>query len=171
MSEQSCNNHCDLIERFKLLEKILVRIGFYGFMFVGAYGIYSKSILWGLIYTVFVILGLKFGLLYFLCSHCPYPYKYSDCLFVPFRLIEKQYEFRSNAMSVLDKIGFVAITAGFILIPQYWLFKNYTILILFWILCLPTLASFPFYLCRRCQHFDCPFNSVSEKLIKQSEQR
>ena len=171
MSEQSCNNHGELIERFNLLEKILLRVGFYGFMLVGTYGIYSRSIVWGLIYTGFVIFGLKFGLLYFLCSHCPYPYKHSDCLFVPFSLIKKQYEFRSDAISVLDKIGFVAITAGFIVIPQYWLLENYTILILFWILCLPTLAIFPFYLCRRCLHFDCPFNSVSEELIKESGQR
>jgi len=168
MSKQSCNKHGDLIETFNPLEKILLRVGFYGFMIIGAYGIYSNSIVWGLIYTGFVIFGSKFGLLYFLCSHCPYPYKHSDCLFVPSSLIKKQYEFRSDKMSVLDNIGFVAIMAGFIVIPQYWLFKNYTILILFWILCLPTLASFPFYLCRRCQHFDCPFNSVSDEIIKET---
>ena len=171
MLTQNSNEHVNLIERFTLLQKILMRLGFYGFMIVGAYGVYLESILWGLIYSGFVIFGLELGFLYFLCCHCPYPYNYSDCLFVPFWLVKKQYKFRSAPLSILDKIGFIAIMAGFVVIPQYWLLKNYTILILFWIFCLPTLASFPFYLCRRCQHFQCPGNLVSEELTKESGQR
>jgi len=171
MHPQNCNQHVNLVQGFTLVQKILMRLGFFGFMIIGAYGVYLESMLWGLIYSGFVIFGIEFGLSYFLCSHCPYPYKYSDCLFAPFWVFTKQYKFRSAPMSILDKAVFILAMAGFIVIPQYWLFKNYTILILFWIFCLPTIASLPLFWCRRCRHFDCPFNSVSEKLIKESEQR
>jgi len=60
---------------------------------------------------------------------------------------------------------------AFIIIPQYWLFENYTILIRFWIFCLPPITSLPFFWCRRCQHFHCCFNLVSKELIRESEQR
>jgi hypothetical protein len=171
MLPQNCDQHVNLVESFTLLQKILMRVGFCGFMIVGAYGIYLESMLWGLIYSGFVIFGIEFGLSYFLCSHCPYPYKHSDCLFVPFWVITKQYKFRPAPMSILDKTAFILAMSGFIVIPQYWLLKDYTILILFWIFCLPTIASLPFFWCKRCKNFHCCFNSVSEELISQSEQR
>ena len=164
MFPQNCNKHILLIERFTLLHKIIMRSWFYGFMIIGAYGIYVESTLWALIYLGFCILGLMIGLSYSLCSHCPYPYKHSDCLFVPFWVFTKHYTFRSAPMSGLDKTVIILSFAGFILIPQYWLIKEYTILILFWIFCLPTIASLPLFWCRRCKNFHCCFNLVSEEL-------
>lgn len=169
MFTQNCNRDVNLIERFSLLEKALMRLGFYGFVVIGAYGIYLESILWGLIYSGFVIIGLQFGFLYFLCTHCPYPYNHSDCLFMPFWVVTKQFKFRSAQVNLLDKIGFIVIMTGLVVIPQYWLIKNYTVLIIFWIFCLPTLLAFPFHLCRRCQHFHCPFNLVGEELKNKTE--
>jgi len=156
-----------LIETFSLAEKILMRLGFYGLMVIGAYGIFLEDILWGFIYSVFVVLGLNFGLSHFLCRHCPYPYHHSDCLFVPFRVIKRQHAPSSAPMGLRDKIGFLAVMAGFILIPQYWLWRNVGVLIAFWIVCLPTIAAFVFHFCRRCQHFECPLNRVSEKSKKE----
>jgi len=169
MASKNCDKNVRLIEKFSLLEKTLYRTGFYGFIIIGAYGIYLQNIVWGIIYTAFVISGLRFGLLYFACSHCPYPYKYSDCLFAPFWLIKNQCKFRSNPMTALDKVVSAVIMAGFVLIPQYWLLKNYTILILFWIFCVLTIAGFPFYLCKRCRNFKCPLNLVNKELIKETE--
>lgn len=156
-------NDPKLIERFSLLEKTLMRLGFYGLMVIGAYGIFIESTLWGFIYVAFVMIGLNLGLLYFLCRRCPYPYKHSDCLFVPFWVVKKQHTFCSAPMGLGDKIGFLSIMAGFVVIPQYWLFQNVGVLILFWIFCLPTIGRFVFYLCRRCQHIQCPLNRVNEK--------
>jgi hypothetical protein len=171
MSPQNGNHQVKIVERFTLVQKILMRVGFYGFMVIGAYGIYVESILWGLIYSGFVIVGIEFGLSYFLCSRCPYPYEYSDCLFAPFWVFTKQYTFRPGTMSIFDKTFFISSMAGFVIIPQYWLFKNYTILILFWIFCLPTIASLPLFWCRRCKNSHCCFNLVSEELLRASEQR
>jgi hypothetical protein len=171
MLPKNCSQHVNLVESFTLLQKILMRLGFYGFMAIGVIGIYLESTVWALIYLGFVIFGIGFGLSFSLCSHCPYPYKYSDCLFAPFWVFTKQYKYRPAPMSILDKSFFILSMAGFIVIPQYWLLKNYTILILFWIFCLPTIISFPFFWCKRCQHIHCCFNLVSEELIRGSEQK
>ena len=147
-----------LTERFSLIHKMFMRTMFYGYIVIGAYGIYSESIFLGVFYSGFVIFGLFPLLLYCVCANCPYPYKCSDCLLLPFWLIKKLYKFRGLSMSITDKVGFIVTFAGLILIPQYWLLKNYTLLILFWIFCLPVLIIIPFYFCKRCQHFSCPFN-------------
>jgi hypothetical protein len=164
MNSDIYGKYIKLIDKFSVAEKILARTGFYGFIIIGAYGIYSQSILWGIAYTLFVLLGSIFGLPYYFCSHCPYPYKYSDCLFTPFWLIARQQEFRPGQLTISDKICSAVIGAGLVLIPQYWLFKNHSVLILFWIFCALTLVSFPIYYCKRCRNFKCPFNSVSKEL-------
>jgi hypothetical protein len=161
MCSQNGNGGVPLINRFTLTEKVLLRGGFYVFMIIGAVGIYMKSMMWGMIYTGFAIFGLLLGVLYSLCSHCPYPYVHSDCLFLPHKLIKKFFKYRPTPMSLSDKTGFMLIMIGLVAIPQYWLVSNVTLLILFWIACLPVLIIFPFHYCRRCRHFGCPFNSVN----------
>ncbi|MBN2030509.1 hypothetical protein JW824_09715 [bacterium] len=163
MDKQNLKNDTHLVDGFSLIEKILMRMGFYGFIFIGAYGIYSATLLWGLLYTGFVLFGLGFVFLYCLCAHCPYPYEYSDCLFLPAGLIKKLYKSRSEQMHILDKVGFLMVMGGLVIIPQYWLLKRDMLLILFWIFCLPTLARLLFYLCKRCRHFNCPLNRVVQE--------
>lgn len=151
-----------LIEKFTLCEKILMRTVFLGNILIGAYSIYLENIFVGLLYSVFIILGLNFIVTYCICSHCPYPYKHSDCLFMPFKRIKKLHKFRGCSMSSIEKFGFIAMFAVIFLFPQYWLLKNYTLLILFWICLFPTIIMFPFYFCKRCKHLSCPFNLVKE---------
>ena len=167
MSGQNYNQDIKSIDKFSLFEKIFMRIGFYGFIITGAYGIFSVNTLWAFIYIGFVLLGFAIGLLYSLCSHCPYPYKFSDCLFLPFGLVKKICHFRSASMNKLEKTSFIVVMIGLVAIPQYWLFKNYTILTIFWIFCLPTLAGLIFYFCKRCHHVSCPFN-LSPKKVEQT---
>jgi hypothetical protein len=167
---RSQNSGCGvpLISQFAFAEKILISVGFYAFMVVGALGIYMKSVAWGILYTGFAVFGLLFVVLYALCSHCPYPHIYSECLFLPHGWIRKWVRYRPTPMSLSDKTGFVLITVGLVAIPQYWLAGNGTLLILFWVVCLPVLAVFPFHYCKRCRHFGCPFNSVDGDTSKES---
>ncbi|KPJ56202.1 MAG: hypothetical protein AMJ42_05610 [Deltaproteobacteria bacterium DG_8] len=160
MSTQNTQQNVTAAMKFSLTEKVLMGIGYYGLVITGAYGIYLQSIIWGLFYTGFLIFGFFVFLGYCVCSYCPYIYpEYSDCLFPPFgALIKKLYKFRSGPISIVDKIGFLIMMIGVVVIPQYWLLKNYTILAIFWIFCLPTYVGLIFYECRRCQHFDCLFN-------------
>jgi len=147
----------DLIEKFSISEKIFLRIAFYGVIVIGAYGIYSENRMWGLLYMGFLLLGMVL-LLFGLCSHCPYPHKYSECLIIPPKVMKKISKYHSGPMSIGDKTGFIIVLGGLILIPQFWLVKNYMLLFIFWIFCIPAFAVFPFHFCKRCQHAGCPFN-------------
>lgn len=154
-----CSN---LANKFSLFEKIPIRVTFYGLIIIGALSIYAESLLWGLIYTVFLIFGAII-LLSCLCTHCLYPFRYSDCLILPFKVIKKICKFRSQPMGIIDTFGFIIVLGGIVIIPQYWLFKNNIFLILFWVFCFPTFAIFPLYFCRRCRHLSCPFNHPSKR--------
>jgi hypothetical protein len=146
---------------FSLFDKIFMGAGFYAVTGIGMMGIYLESITWGIIYTGFLVLGFLVLLGYGLCSHCPYPYKHSDCLFPPFgQLFKKMYKYRPGPLTVIDKLAFFAIMGGIVVIPQYWLFKNDTLLSIFWICCVPTYAGFLFYECRKCRNSYCPFNLI-----------
>ncbi|MBN2467561.1 MAG: hypothetical protein JXD19_05365 [Deltaproteobacteria bacterium] len=149
---------------FSLVEKILMGVGIYGSVIVGAHGISLESIPWALVYLGFVLLGMLFLFGYGICSHCPYIFEeYSDCLFPPWgRIYRKIFKYRPEPLTMLDKIAFLTIMIGIPLFPQFWLFENHGALILFWIFYLPTACGFIFYECRRCQHFGCPFN-MAEK--------
>ena len=159
--------HCEdvnLTDKFPLVGKIVTGIAFYGVIIIGLYVIFQESIAWGLGYTAFLIFGFVVLFGYGVCAHCPYPYKYSDCFFPPFgQLVAKMYKFRPEPFNVIDKIGFFIIMGGMVVIPQYWLFKNYAMLVVFWILCVFMVALLQFYGCRRCRNFTCPFNTVKEK--------
>jgi hypothetical protein len=160
MSMDEFQKTVTLAKKFSLAEKILMGIGFYGFVIIGGYGIYAESILWGLIYTGFLVFGFIVLIGYCVCAYCPYIYPdYSDCLFVPFgSLFRKLYKFRQGPMTALDKIGLFIMMSGAVIIPQFWLFKDLFLFTVFWIVCLPTIAGFILYECRKCQHTECLFN-------------
>ena len=147
----------DLIEKFSLSEKIFIRIAFYGVIVIGAYGIYSENKMWGLLYMGFLFLGMLV-LLFGLCSHCPYPHKYSECLIIPPFIMKKISKYHPGPMSIVKKNASIVVLGGLIIIPQFWLVKNYMLLFIFWLFCIPAFGVFPFYFCKRCQHAECPFN-------------
>lgn len=166
MYTKDCNQSRKLIEKFTPLQKFFMRLGLYCALIVGAYAIYIQSIIWGIIYTVFILLGI-FPFLSCFCSHCPYPYENSDCLFLPYKFIYTIYKFRPGPLNIMEKGTILLITAGLILIPQYWLFKDYILLIIFWIFCALVLIPAPLYFCRRCKYAHCPLNLTKRESIKE----
>lgn len=159
MLAQRCQQDSGLPLKFSFHKRILMSITLFGTMAIGLYGTFVESVTWGMIYTLFLIFGTLVLFGYCLCSHCPYAYKYSDCLFKPFeRIVLKIYKYRPEPMGVLDKFGFMTMIVGMVLIPQYCLFRNYIILIIFWTFFLTFLALSLLYTCRQCRHLDCPFN-------------
>ena len=164
MFSQHDQHSINVTGKFSLFEKIFMGIGFYAITIIGVFGIYMESVIWSLIYIGFLVLGFLVLLGYGLCSHCPHPYKYSDCLFPPLgQLFKKMYKYRPEPLTVIDKIAFFIIMGGIVVIPQYWLFKNYTILAIFWIFCVPTCAGLLLYECKKCQNLKCPFNLVKQE--------
>jgi len=163
MANNQCSRTPDVSKGFTGTEKILMGTGFYGFVLIGIFGIALESVVWALGYAGFAVFGVLvlFGL--GICSHCPYIFEeYTDCLFPPWgKVYRKFYRFRSFTLSSTDKILFLTMMIGIVVIPQYWLVKNPWVLGLFWVFCAPTIAGFALYECRRCQHFGCPFNRAA----------
>lgn len=157
------NSTQTLIDHFSLVEKVLMRLGLGGCTIMGAYVILSANILLGIIYIVLGILGLVV-VTRALCTRCPYPYQYSDCLFFPFKWIKKLYKFRPSPPNFWDKLAIIVGMGIIFLIPQYWLFKNKILFIIFWIVAIILLLRISVYLCKHCRNFNCPFNMVSEEM-------
>ncbi len=163
MNHTTCKQSIKLHDKFSLIEKALLPTGWYIFVFIGFYAILSESIKWGIAYLLFCNVGFFFGTLSTLCARCPYPYEYSDCLFFPHRFIKKLFRYRPEPMTRFDKIVLSTSLLGMVIFPQYWQVKNITLLILFWVFCIPAWASLFFYLCKRCRNYACPINQAKQE--------
>ena len=149
-----------LINRFSLKEKLLMRSGWLGFMTVGAYAIYRQDPLWAYMYVIGEFLVFALVILPFLCAHCPYPYKFSTCLYMPHGLVQKFYAYRGPEMGASEKIAAGAALASMVIIPQFWLIHEIKLLVIFWLAAVPSMAVFPLHYCSRCRHHGCPMNKA-----------
>ena len=145
---------CTLHDSFSLKDKILMQIGWNGFMLVGIYAIYKRSPLWALAYVAYMI----FIVMPMLCAYCPYPYQYSTCLFMPSGILRKFYPYRGPQPSVAGKTAASIIMVGAVILPNFWLFRDIPLLIVFWLFALPTVLAFPLHYCKHCRHAGCPAN-------------
>jgi hypothetical protein len=161
MTSSKNNSFCTLIDRFTLMERIVMRVGWYGFMAVGTYGIYKQAPAWAAVYVVFALLGFALVVLPGLCVHCPYPSKYNTCLFLPSGLVNRFYPYKGPEMSWIAKFSVFSVMAGMVIMPNFWLVSDLPILVFFWLLGLPTVAVFPLHYCKRCRHTDCPMNRAA----------
>lgn len=164
MSTQPCPKNEKITQGFSLIEKIFMGVTIYGSVTIGAYSMLLYSTLGALLYLGFVAFGMFVLFGYGLCSHCPYIYEeYIDCLFPPWgKVYRKIFTYRPGKLTFLDKLFFFITLLGIPMIPQYWLLKNYTLLILFWGFFLAMVGGFVFYECRKCQHVQCPMNLTKQ---------
>lgn len=158
MTPPPCPHGSELTRTFSLFEKGIARIGFYGFIFTGIYGVFVANPILGIVYGFFAMIGLVAVLLRCLCSHCPYPHKYGTCPFFPAEGHQMLFRWRRGPLNALERAGFFGIFSYLILVPQYWLSGNTPVLVLFWVLCLLGLAPYPMYHCFKCRHVHCPIN-------------
>ena len=145
---------------FSLREKIFMRLGFFGFIFVAAAAVYRGTLPGAVLYLA---LGGIIALLVvyrFLCVLCPYPYEYATCLFFPHFIVSKVAKRRPGSMGRIDTIGVSVATIVLLAYPQYWLYRDVRFAVAFWALALPTLVAIPIRYCRRCRHRACTFNRV-----------
>ena len=149
---------CGWIDRFTWQQKALMRTGWFGFMAVGVWGIFLQDPLWALLYLIYGAAGFVLVVLPGLCSHCPYPSRFSTCLFLPAGLVARFYPYRGPQMSPAGKAAVAVVMVGMVVIPQFWLISSKGLLLLFWLLAVPVIAAFPLHYCRRCRHTGCPMN-------------
>ncbi len=144
--------------KHSLFEKCFFRTGAYGGYFIGAYAIFQENIWIAALYIIFMWLSLTYVLKHF-CSHCPYPCKHSDCLMVPSKMVTKYTKSDQKPMSKFERMSFpLVMFVAIPLIPQYWLFKNYTLLFLFWAVLITTGLALLLFRCNNCLNKECPLN-------------
>jgi hypothetical protein len=154
------NTGVSLIDRFSLKERMIMQVGWYGFMTIGTFGIYRQSPVWAVIYVIYSLLAFAQVILPGLCAHCPYPSMHATCLFLPPSLLSRFYPYKGPRMRTMEKISVGTAMAGLVLMPNIWLVRDPPLLALFWLFGLPILAVFPVHYCRRCRHSGCPMNKV-----------
>jgi hypothetical protein len=162
-------NECKFVDRFPAWQKLVMRLLMIGFPAVALYAMFRHDALWAWIYLAFVVLGQLFLALPALCAHCPYPYKHNDCLLLPADMVRSLLTYRGPRLSKGEKAALTIALAGTVIMPQYWLFREPVLLILFWALLLPFLGFFQFYLCKRCRHTGCPANRIPGKGLPQAD--
>lgn len=153
-------SQCQFIDRFPFAHRLVMRTGWYGFIAIGLVGISLQNLFWAGAYVLLVFVGFGLAVLPSVCSHCPYPVKYDSCLFVPPIVVRKFYPYRGPKVSRLGSIYAVSAIAAIIAFPQAWLMDNTLLLFLFWVFCLPSIAAFPLFYCKRCRHTGCPLNAT-----------
>ena len=150
------------LDGFATWEKMLWRADGLGLVVVALAGIHSVSPAGALGYALFAAVGLVVGLPS-LCSHCPYPTRHSDCLFLPPKLVARLLPYRGPKLTRLEALAVLGVTVGFFLLPQIWLIQRPLWLVPFWALALPMAVGFPVHYCRRCRHVGCPMNRVPSR--------
>ncbi len=156
---------CKYIDRFPLSHQLIMRTGWYGFITVGLVGIAMHSLVWAGVYFIISLAGFALAVMPSICAHCPYPTKYDSCLFLPPAIVRKLYPYRGPEESLAGKILTIISLIAIIAFPQPWLSKNSIFLTLFWLICLPSIAAFPLFYCKRCRHKGCPLNSAATDSI------
>ncbi len=160
MSHASSPPSLPLKDHFTWYEKLIARGCLGGAILVAAIAMYLDNPAVTVGYLVLAAFGGAAVVYDFLCVYCPYPFRYSDCLFFPHQLLSTFAGLRSEGIDWLRKAGMTAVFAAIFAVPQYWLWGRWGLLTAFWGLTLPLAMLIPLHICRRCRHEQCPMNCV-----------
>jgi hypothetical protein len=156
-----CATEDRFVDGFSMGQKIALRLLLVSFLAVAVFAVFKQSAIWGWIYLGFATVGQFVLILPTLCGHCPYPHRHNDCLLVPASVMKTVVPYRGLRIPSAEKGALYVAVAGLVLIPQYWLFQEPLLFILFLALILPFFGFFQFYMCRHCRHTGCPANRAS----------
>jgi hypothetical protein len=124
------------------------------------YAISRQSVVWTIIYIIFLAGGLAVMHRFF-CTHCPHynnTGKSTRCMF--FWSLPAFFTPRPGPLKLLDKAasGFAMLIA--VIFPLYWLF-GHLLLLFVYIISWTALGMFLYkYECIRCIYNECPLNQV-----------
>ena len=159
--EKNNGNEGRFKDSFSTMEKTFMQISFYVFIIFGIAGIFIENWIVGIIYIIFILFSLQVLLLRMFCCYCPYPYRYSTCLFIPLRIF-KRIEPKKGNMSFINRLSPLIAFGGMYLIPQYWIVKNLFFFIGFWIFGFIVGLGLMIHFCGSCRHVQCPLNRTAK---------
>lgn len=148
----------DLKDGFQPHEKIIMRIGLAAMILLAFFAILMHSVSAAVVYIVCSGVGGLLVVYRFLCVYCPYPYHFSDCLFMPPKMVSALAKEREGECGAGDMAGTTIVMLILIVFPQYWLLKHTGMAVAFWAIAIFFAIAFPAIYCNRCRHKRCMFN-------------
>jgi len=120
---------------------------------LGVWVVMRDSIFWGILYIV--LIGLSFFVVaYAWCAKCPCRSGACTHIWVG-KLTRFLPQREPGKYTVGDWMGQVVYLMGLHLLPQYWLWQDKALFVLFWGLALATFLVGPLYACKGCPNKHC----------------
>jgi hypothetical protein len=141
---------------FSLAEKFYAQITFHGGILVGAYGLFLNSTALGIAYLLYAYIGIILLMRYTVCPRCPHLLVADDCVQLHPKLTKKIISpNHTGSLSLTEKIIFVSVLYGILILPIYWIASNTIILILFLLLYGGQLLGLHLHFCPKCENKIC----------------
>ncbi len=155
--------NCESICKFSIKEKLYAQLSFNGGVIIGAYGLLQHSNTLAVIYLLYSYVGILLLMRYTVCPRCPHLHVAGDCLQLHPSLTKRIIApNRKGPLNIYEKLLFVIVLYGILIIPIYWIASNLVILILFLLFYGGMLLSLWFYFCRDCKNTICIQNRYTE---------
>ena len=149
----------DSICSFSLKEKIFAQFSFNAGVLVGAYGVFLSNKILGIAYLLYSYIGIVLLMRYTVCPRCPHLHVANDCLqlhpSITKIIISPN---RKGALSIIEKILFLIVLYGILLLPIYWIASKTIILVFFLLFYGGLLLTMHLHLCPNCQNKSCVQN-------------
>ena len=158
---QNCgkNGSCGSGGTFSWGEKLFVVGTFYGFIAVGAWGIWPASPGAALAYVAYALVSFFLLMRYTVCARCPHLFEENDCVFVPVPLVKTFVKPRQGPLKWWEYLIVLCAPGGTVLIPLYWLIHAPLTLIVYLILAVTCIGTLKRRICTKCRVEVCPMNS------------
>lgn len=141
---------------FSLKEKIYAQISFHGGVLTGTYGLSLVSTGLGIAYFLYAYIGILSLMRFTVCPRCPHLHVANDCLqlhpSITKIIISPN---RKGALNIFEKILFIMVYYGILILPIYWLASNTIILVLFLLFYGGLLLTMHLHFCKNCENEVC----------------
>ena len=138
----------------KRTPSLIMAILLIGGIITGIVGLLSFSIKLAILYALLTIVSLVL-IIFSYCGKCTCRLERCSCIF-PGKFTRYLPARKQMKYSRLDIIGVMLGFSVITLFPQYWLFQNKTMLVLFWILLFLAHLQIRLFVCGSCENLNCP---------------
>ena len=141
---------------FTLKEKIYAQFTFNAGVLTGAYGLFLNNTILGISYLLYSYIGIVLLMRYTVCPRCPHLHVANDCVqlhpSITKIIISPK---RKGPLNMFEKILFIMVLYGILILPIYWIYSNTIILVLFLLFYGGQLLGLHLHFCRDCQNRSC----------------
>ncbi len=124
---------------------------------LGVWVVLDSSVSMGILYIVVIFLSLII-VAYSLCAKCPC--RFQSCAHIVLgqlaRLLPRR---KPGKYTSWDRVGATIYLLGLHALPQYWLWQNKILFVLFWVLSISVFVVLHFAACPTCKNTHCPLKS------------